>query len=497
MNPNIVIGSNLLETITSALYENPIILFREYVQNSLDAYNEATKQLGKAPVSDFAVDIQIDKQNKLITIHDNGYGIQDGDSFKLKMMSFGNSDKADKTQYIGFRGIGRMAALPYCKTLTFVNKAEGSDIEDVCIWEGDAHKKLLQTDSPLTFQDLVEQIIRFEKRTASSLTEHYFKVVIDGYSMEIDETISDNNFEQNLRKLLPVKYSDNFAAAQKIIARYNEFMNEDLSDFMCSVHLDGTPLFKNYTDDQHVLDSNIVFWELRGKNGGKGQAGEKLGILWFTFNKKITSRPNESDYGILVRSKNVLMGGNDTFADLCHNSKEHVATYSELTATLRGIYGELLINSVNLKDNARREWFRTDENSIYLKYIIVNFMKHIYKYRYAASRYYRKSAQNATKQKEELRNALVELIDTEINTVNISDFYNDEAKEATDDQSNTTVEKERYQYADDDIPRSSETKKKNYDQLLRVIGAFFEKEQMLDVFLKLRAYIKKHSQELQ
>jgi len=28
-----------LETITSALYDEPLILFREYIQNSIDAYN--------------------------------------------------------------------------------------------------------------------------------------------------------------------------------------------------------------------------------------------------------------------------------------------------------------------------------------------------------------------------------------------------------------------------------------------------------------------------
>ena len=496
MNENIVIGSNLLETITSALYENPIILFREYVQNSLDAYNEATKQSQKAIVSGFKVDIQIERETRLIVIRDNGYGIEGEDLFRSKMMSFGNSDKADRTQFIGFRGIGRMAALPYCKTLTFINKAAGSGVENICVWQGEAHKKLLQADSTLTFQELVKQIISFDEKPAGNRDEHYFKVIIDGYSTEIDETLSDQHFEQNLRKLLPIKYSDDFTAAQKIIARYKEFMNEDLTDFMCSVYLDGNQLFKNYTDDQHVLESNIQFWEIRGKGGEKGQAGEKMGILWFTFNRKITSTSSQFDYGILVRSKNVLMGGNDTFADLCHNSREHVGTYSELTGTLRGVYGELLINSAYLKDNARREWFKTDEYSIFLKYIIVNFMKHLYKYRYAASYYYRKSRQgNATKPKEELKKALVELIDTETNAVSISDFYDDEAKEATDNEPNTS--KDQYQYADEDIPRLSETKKKNYDELLRVISAFFEKEQMLDVFLKLRAYIKKHFQESQ
>ena len=40
MSNDSLIDARLLGTLTSALYEDPIIIFREYVQNSLDAYNE-------------------------------------------------------------------------------------------------------------------------------------------------------------------------------------------------------------------------------------------------------------------------------------------------------------------------------------------------------------------------------------------------------------------------------------------------------------------------
>ena len=60
MIKNISIGKNLLETITSALYEDPIILFREYVQNSVDAYKMATGQDGKDKIDNFCVNIDID-----------------------------------------------------------------------------------------------------------------------------------------------------------------------------------------------------------------------------------------------------------------------------------------------------------------------------------------------------------------------------------------------------------------------------------------------------
>lgn len=502
MKNDIIIGRNLLETITSALYENPIILFREYVQNSLDAYNYAVKNEGKAPMSDFGVDIVIDSEKRKITITDNGYGIYSEQEFETEMLSFGNSKKSDSSQFIGFRGIGRVSALPFCQKLIFENKSENSDEVNFCIWQGEKYRNLLNSEETdnATFEQMVRQIVEIKKESYSGGKTHYFKVEIVNYSYEIEEMLEHVDFEASLTQLLPIKYSDNFKASKKIEERYKSFMNEDLSDFMCSVKLNGNELRKSYTDEKHVLESDIIFWEIREKSSGNKKPGDKIGLLWFTFNKKIESPKgikNDKDYGILVRSKNVLMGNNDTFATLCASSKEHVGTYRELTTTLRGVYGELLINSQNLKDNARREWFKTDEYSVYLKYVIVDFMKRLYKYRYAASGYYRlKTEEKAEKKKIELKNALIELVDTENNEIDISDFCKGETKEAQSREKDDEATKEKAKkYSSEDMPRQAQTKRKNYDELMKVIENFFEKEKKYDLFLKLRAYIKKYFNE--
>jgi len=494
MQNNIIVGRNLLETITSALYESPIILFREYVQNSLDAYNDATKNESKPKFSDFKVEINIDKENRKITITDNGYGIKDSEKFKKDMLSFGNSEKTDRSQFIGFRGIGRIAALPFCETLTFENKVENAGNIDFCIWQGAKYRELLNSDATdnATFEQTVLSIVEIKQEACDTNQEHYFKVEIINYSFEIEEIMEHIGFELSLTRLLPIKYSDSFSASKKIEAKYKEFMNEELNDFMCSVVLNDKELRKSYRDDTHVLDSDIIFWEIREKSNGNQKPGDKIGLMWFTFNKKMVAS-KESDYGIMVRSKNVLMGNSDTFATLCASSKEHVGTYSELTATLRGVYGELLINSPNLKDNARREWFKTDEYSVYLKYVIVDFMKRLYKYRYAASSYFRlKSADKADKKKMELKNALIELVDVETNKIDVGEFCKNEVQEAEKANTQNSPQEKSPKYSDEDIPRHAQTKRKNYDELMEVIEEFFKKEKMFDIFLKLRAYIKKY-----
>ena len=490
MKNNIIVGKNLLETLTSALYENPIILFREYVQNSLDAYNYAKKHLDLPILEDFKVDINIDHQNSSITITDNGYAILTEDEFEKAMLSFGDSMKTDRSQFIGFRGIGRISALPFCKKLVFKSKASGSSIVNICEWDGSKYRDLLNFEDSVerTFDDLVRSVVKIYSEKADNTDEHYFAVHIEEYGIEVKEVVQQLNFTEQLKKILPITYSQKFSAAEKIIEKYNSFMNEDLKDFMCPVTINGVALEKNYTD-ANILESDIIFWEIRGKSVNKNKAGDKIGILWFTFNKKMIAA-KDNDYGILIRSKNVLMGNNDTFADLCSNSKEHISTYSELTATLRGVYGELLINSNDLKDNARREWFKTDEYSIYLKYIIIDFMKRLYAYRYKASQYYRlKTTEKVDKKKSELKKALIELIDIEKNKINIDSFcVNENINNAN--QEDEDKEDFKASYSEEDIPRQSATKKKIYDELMEIIEQFFVREKKLEVFLKLRAHIK-------
>ena len=74
---SIGMGIRLLETHTSALYEDPIVFFREYVQNSADAYI-------RNRVDDFRIDITIDKETRSIIFKDNGTGIS-FDKFDKKM----------------------------------------------------------------------------------------------------------------------------------------------------------------------------------------------------------------------------------------------------------------------------------------------------------------------------------------------------------------------------------------------------------------------------
>ena len=253
--------------------------------------------------------------------------------------------------------------------------------------------------------------------------------------------------------------------------------NEDLKRFMVSVKYDGERLFKSY-NDKFILGSSIVFWEVRGKKKKDGSLGDKIGLLWFTFEGHLKSQDNDEYYGILTRSKNVLMGVNDTFAQVADANKEYVTTFAQMAQALRGIYGELLINSQHLSDNSRRDWFLPDQHSRDLNNVITDFMRRLHQYRYCASKYFRK---NATKTKEDLKQALDELIDIKAHNIDYDKF-----SEKEEEPKEKRVGKS---FAEKDIPHESQSMKKCYDILMKIIEAYFRKIKKRVLFLKLRAFI--------
>jgi HSP90 family molecular chaperone len=71
----IVIGKAVLELVSSAMYVDPLTIFREYLQNAADAIDEAHAAglYGKRETG--GVGIEIDAAKRKVTIRDNGIGL--------------------------------------------------------------------------------------------------------------------------------------------------------------------------------------------------------------------------------------------------------------------------------------------------------------------------------------------------------------------------------------------------------------------------------------
>ncbi len=471
---SIGMGLRLLETLTSALYEDPIVFFREYVQNSADAFT-------RHPVTNARIDIKIDKKNKKIVFLDNGYGIPKKD-FIDKMTSIGKSDKSKAIDQIGFRGIGRLAAMPFCKELIFKNKVENEEEIQVFSWDGEKYNTLLSQSETDDLESAIEQITQKSVlKYEGNISDHFFKVELVSYRTEIEELVNGKDFKQKLSRLLPLKYADSFEAKKAIHNHYKEFMGESLEKYEFDVYLDDDQLYKPYSET-HILESDIVFWDLSFDQLSEEVPAEKIGVLWFTFNRKVSSNPADSPRGIFVRSKNMLLGNEYAIADsVSKGNNDYVTTYRELTQTLNGVYGELLIDTQRLSDNARRDWFKIDLNSNQLRVILTDYLKKLTTYRRDASAAF--NDKKAESKRTRVINSYRELTGGFDTKQFEKDFYSPESEK----------EERIFQYANDDIPRHSITAKKFYDEIVIALKEYFiktEKDNGIEIFLKIRTYLK-------
>ena len=133
-------SKSLLDMMINSIYTHKEIFLREIISNASDAIDKLYfKSLTDTSVgmkkSDFAINIAIDKENRTLTVSDNGIGMTEEDlennlgtiansgSFAFKK----DNDLGDDVDIIGQFGVGFYSTFMVAKEVTVVTKAFGSD----------------------------------------------------------------------------------------------------------------------------------------------------------------------------------------------------------------------------------------------------------------------------------------------------------------------------------------------------------------------------------
>ena len=133
-------SKRLLDMMINSIYTHKEIFLREIISNASDAIDKLYfKSLTDTSVgmkkSDFAINIAIDKENRTLTVSDNGIGMTEEDlennlgtiansgSFAFKK----DNDLGDDVDIIGQFGVGFYSTFMVAKEVTVVTKTFGSD----------------------------------------------------------------------------------------------------------------------------------------------------------------------------------------------------------------------------------------------------------------------------------------------------------------------------------------------------------------------------------
>ncbi len=91
MQSRVVVGADVLDIMSVAMYAEPLVIFRELIQNAADAI-DAAFAAGHLASDGGRVDIAFDPGTRTVSVADNGIGLAN-DAFEAQMLSFGASAK--------------------------------------------------------------------------------------------------------------------------------------------------------------------------------------------------------------------------------------------------------------------------------------------------------------------------------------------------------------------------------------------------------------------
>ena len=353
---NIVIGKHTLESLTSGMYSDPYVVFREYIQNAADAIDVAVQQ-GVLPPCAGKINISLSPTDRRIIILDNGIGLS-AQNAEQTLVSIGNSKKdADVSR--GFRGIGRLAALGYCSTLIFETSAFSEEQGTRITIDAELLAHLLTNgngdDSTVT--DVLTQICsssHFPEKKSS----HYFRVILEGVD-DSSGLIDYENVKSYIAQNAPVPYNpESFIWGQEIIRRIkNEGIAIKAYDISVTYGTETVCIYKPYKDSFLVDKGKNQYDQIQDIELVKimQDDGSISAIGWIGKTSFLGSIYDKAIKGMRLRKGNILIGDSQTLNIIFKDARFNGWSI-----------GEIFAISPLLIPNARRDNFEKNTSYFYL-----------------------------------------------------------------------------------------------------------------------------------
>lgn len=344
---NIVIGKHVLESLTTGMYSDSLVVLREYIQNSADAIDDAVREgiLGK---TDSRIEVQLSPIERTVIIKDNGTGISFVSAEKT-LISVGNSKKIQSTAR-GFRGIGRLAALSYCGKLIFETSYYGEQKGTRVVIDAKklANKLLLEENEDVSAEDVLQDVYFVEYFTEQE-HRHYLNVIMK----DVDTDSELNNYDsvyEYLTQNVPVTYdADKFKWGREIKLRLkNEgYIIPEYNVFL-SFAGNTVPIYKTYSDKFFIDKNGNIIDEVKDIQISEltDSEGNVSAYCWIANSGYLGSIYEKSTKGLRIRKGNILIGDGQTlniyFKDARFNG---------------WVLGEIFVIDPQLIPNARRDNF--------------------------------------------------------------------------------------------------------------------------------------------
>ena len=255
-------SKKILDLMINSVYTNRDIFLRELVSNASDAidklyYKSLTDEAVKLDKDDFCIKIDLDKEDRVITITDNGIGMTEEElDQNLGIIAKSGSslfkemhEKEKDISIIGQFGVGFYSAFMVAKEIKVLSKAYGSD--DAYLWVSDgadgytvtkASKDDVGTEITIILKDNTDNDNYdeyLETRRIEGIIKKYSDYVKYPIIMRVEENrLKDDAKDENdtekvledkvLNSMIPIWKRNSDEVTQE---EYNSFYSDKFYDF--------------------------------------------------------------------------------------------------------------------------------------------------------------------------------------------------------------------------------------------------------------------------
>ena len=364
------------------MYGDSKLIYREYIQNSRDAINDAVRLGILEKVTAGRIVVTIDRENRKIEIRDNGTGISVNRAESL-LLNIADSEK-DGENSAGQFGIGRLVGGYFCKKLTFKTSYRGENCASEIVFDIDKIKYVLDDEDDRREATEIIDDTTYRNVYDEEIQDHYFVVTLEDVNIdEYPELLDEDIIKDYLREVAPIDFSvpfKNQVVEQSINAEYEVLLSK-IGWFQISVN--GESLHKKYGLSIEGTGDKILKLEYFKF------ADPKYGLLawgWYAITKFTKAIPmSDKKRCFRVRKHNIQIGN----ADLLDN-------FFKEPRGNKYFYGEIHVVNHKIKLNSARDNFAPTPEGEVLKVHLRNFCAELVKIYHFAN---------------DVKNAIVKVVD--------------------------------------------------------------------------------------
>lgn len=405
---DIVIGSRILDVLTTGMYPDALDAIREYIQNSFDAIRRAERAHILEPNFGEIV-ITIDPEKREVAIRDNGIGLPISEA-RSSLLSIGASKKKIGDD-AGFRGIGRLAGLAYCERLSFTTASKDEAVQTELTFDAAAIRQSISPTATEAIETATELLTRLTKHRQVDRKpgQPFFEVRLVGVDPKACQFLNAEDVRTYLRQVAPVEFHmQSFVYGN---SKINAFLKEHGARKIVNLTLmhNGRPdkinkPYKTYHEAGNRTNKRVEITDIETY---VDPSPSPLWIAWLSKAHDLVGTINSEEVrGIRFRANNIQVGDHRTFARIFDK-------IGKTTSRFNGWFsGEVHILDPRIIPNSRRDFFEDNEAWRQAEHTLIEWAKDL---------------QKRAHQKSSDRNRSVELIEQD-------------ADEFIDDIERTTLE---------------------------------------------------------